>query len=173
MVKKGGSALAILALIIGVGAIGIGGYNIIVQTTQKEVEIGNTWFRLNSTYFTTEPTSTYITFSGLAIQFNIKSGQSAYFRYNGYSNLRLTGPGVTWIEVYFSLDGRRIDSPFIEKRVYYDAGMVGSPVRDALSLQYFNSTLSTGTHEITIVIRGNSDLNAIMESTLFVQTHSS
>lgn len=173
MVKKGGSALAILALIIGIGAIGIGGYNIYVQTTEKEDEIGNVWFKLNSTYFPTDPTGTYLTFSGLTIQFNIISGQSAYFRYTGRSSLRLPGPGVTWIEVYFSLDGRRIDPPHIEKSVYYDLGMVGAPVRDALSLQYFNSTLTPGTHEITIVIRGNSDLNAILESTLFVQTHSS
>lgn len=173
MAQKGGSTLAILALIVGIGAMGIGGYNIYVQTTQPAGEIGNTWFKLNSTYFTTDPTGTYITISGLAIQFNIISGQSAYFLYNGYVSLRLPGAGVTWIEVYFSLDGRRIKSPYIEKTIYYDPEMVGSPFRDDLSLQYFNSTLTPGTHEISIIIRGNSDLNAIQESTLFVQTYSS
>jgi len=173
MVQKGGSALAIIALLIGIGAIGIGGYNYYVQTTQTVEKIGNTWFKLNSTYLPTDPTSTYITFNGLTIQFNIISGQSAYFLYNGYVSLRLTGAGYTWIEVYFSLDGHRINSPCIEKSIYYDTEVVGASIRDDLSLQHFNSTLTPGTHEITIVIRGNSNLNAIRESTLFVQTYPS
>jgi len=173
MVQKGSSVIAILALIVGIGAIGMGGYNFYVQTIKTEDAIGNSWFKLNSTYVPTDPTSTYITFSGLTIQFNIISGQSAYFLYNGYVSLRLTGAGYTWIEVYFSLDGHRINSPNIEKSIYYDAEVVGASIRDDLSLQYSNSTLTPGIHEITIVIRGNSDLNAIRESTLFVQTYSS
>ncbi|MFX1391734.1 MAG: hypothetical protein ACFE9Z_16850 [Promethearchaeota archaeon] len=174
MAKKNGSALAILALIIGIGAIGIGGYNIYyVQTNEPSETIGNTWYRANSTYYPTDPTGNYIPISGLTIEFNIISGQSAYFLYNGIVSLRLPGEGFAWVEVYFSLDGSRITSPFTEVLIHYDAYMIGSPYRDSVSLQYSDSALGPGTHEITIIIRGNSNLNAITESTLFVQTYSS
>ena len=172
MVQKGGSVLAILALIVGIGAIGIGGYNFYVQTTQTVEEIGNTWYKSEPDFFTYIPAYSYRTFSDLTIQFNIKSGESAYFSYNCWIFMRLTSPdtGITFLKVYFSLDGRRLESPHIEAQDYYDGSTY---LRLPASLQYFNSSLSPGVHNITIVLYGNYNINGVRDSTLFVQTYSS
>jgi len=53
---------------------------------------------------------------------------------------------------------------------YYDGSTY---LRLPASLQYFNSSLSPGVHNITIVLYGNYNINAVSESTLFVQTYSS
>ncbi len=170
MVQKGGSVLAILALIVGIVAIGIGGYNIYVQTTQTIDEIGNTWYKSEPNLFTCSPAYAYKTFSDLTIQFNISSGESAYFSYNGWIFMRLTSPttGITALAVYFSLDGRRLESPHIEAQDYYDGVTY---LKFPASLQYFNSSLSPGVHNITIVIYGNYNINGVRDSTLFVQTY--
>lgn len=42
MGQNSGSVLAALALIVGIGAIGIGGYNLFILTTQPGEQIGNT-----------------------------------------------------------------------------------------------------------------------------------
>ena len=172
MVKQSGSGLAILALIVGIGSIGFGGYNFYVQTTQTVEEIGDTWYKSEPIFFTCTPAYSYMTFSDLTIQFNIRSGESAYFSYNGWIFMRLTSPttGVTSLDVYFSLDGRRLDSPHIRAQDYYDGSTF---LRLPASLQYFNSSLSPGVHNITIVLYGNYNLNGVIESTLFVQTYSS
>lgn len=172
MVQKRGSGLAILALIVGIGAIGLGGYNFYVQTTQTVEEIGNTWYKSEPDFFTCMPAYDYKTFSDLTIQFNIKSGESAYFSYNCWIFMRLTSPdtGITFLKVYFSLDGRRLESPHIEAQDYYDGSTY---LRLPASLQYFNSSLSPGVHNITIVLYGNYNINGVRDSTLFLQTYSS
>jgi len=179
MAQKRGSGLAILALIVGIGAIGLGGYNFYVQTTQTVEEptqtveeIGNTWYKSEPDFFNCMPAYTYKTFSDLTIQFNISSGESAYFSYNGWIFMRLTSPdtGLTYLRVYFSLDGRRLESPHIRAQDYYDG--INYLMLPA-SLQYFNSSLSPGVHNITIVLYGNYNINAVSDSTLFVQTYSS
>ena len=172
MGQNRGSILGILALIIGIGALGIGGYNLFVQTTQTGQRIGNTWYKSVEGLFSCSPAYTYTTFSDLTIQFSIKSGESAYFSYNGYIFMRLTSPttGPTSLEVYFSLDGQRLDFPHIEAQDYYDGSTY---LRLPASLQYYNSTLTAGAHNITIVLYGNYNINGVMDSTLFVQTYSS
>ena len=179
MVQKRGSVLAILALIVGIGAIGLGGYNIYVQTTQTVEEptqtveeIGNTWYKSEPDFFTCIPAYSYRTFSDLTIQFNVKSGESVYISYNGWIFMRLNSPdtGMTFLKIYFSLDGRRLESPHIEAQDYYDGSTY---LKLPASFQYFNSSLSPGGHNITIVLFGNFNINAVSESTLFVQTYSS
>lgn len=179
MAQKRGSGLAILALIVGIGAIGLGGYNFYVQTTQtvEEItqtveEIGNTWYKSEPDLFTCSIANTYTTFSDLTIQFNISSGESAYFSYNGWIFMRLNSPdtGLIYLRVYFSLDGQRLESPHIRAQDYYDGSTY---IMLPASLQYFNSSLSPGVHNITIVLYGNFHINGVRESTLFVQTYSS
>ena len=172
MVQKRGSGLAILALIVGIVAIGLGGYNFYVQTTQTVEEIGNTWYKSEPDFFTCTIANTYTTFSDLTIQFNINAGESAYFSYNGWIFMRLNSPdtGLVYLRVYFSLDGQRLESPHIRAQDYYDGiHYLNRPA----SLQYFNSSLSPGVHNITIVLYGNYEFNGVRESTLFVQTYSS
>ena len=60
MAKKGGSGLAILALIVGIVAIGLGGYNFYVQTTQTVEEIGNTWYKSEPDYFRCSIANTFL-----------------------------------------------------------------------------------------------------------------
>lgn len=86
--------------------------------------------------------------------------------------MRLTSPniGITNLEGYFSLDGRRLNFPHIEAQDYCDGSTY---LRLPASLQYFNSTLSPGTHNITIVLYGNYNINGVVDSTLFLQTYSS
>ena len=179
MAKKRGSGLAILALLVGIVAIGIGGYNFYVQTTQTVEEptqtveeIGNTWYKSEPDYFRCSIANTYKTFSDLTVQFNISSGESAYFSYNGWIFMRLNSPtqGLIYLRVYFSLDGQRLESPHIRAQDYYDGSTY---IHLPASLQHFNSSLSPGVHNITIVLYGNFEFNGVRESTLFVQTYSS
>ena len=169
MTRKSGSGLAVFALILGFVAIGIGGYNFYTQLISDGDEIGNTWYDSEPDFFTVMPAYSYVTFTDLTIDFSIKSGESVYISYNGYIFMRLNSPntGPTSIEIYFSLDGQRLESPHIEAQDYYDGSTY---LRFPASFQYYNSSLNPGDHTITIVLYGSFNINGVFDSTLFVQT---
>lgn len=66
--------LVVFALILGILAIGIGGYNFYTQIISDGDEIGNTWYDSEPDFFTVMPAYTYVTFTDLTIDFSIKSG---------------------------------------------------------------------------------------------------
>jgi hypothetical protein len=169
MARKGGSGLAVFSLIIGLIAVGIGGYNFYIQIRSDGDEIGNTWYKSEPDFFTVMPANTYVTFNDLTIQFNINSGESVYICYTSYIFMRLNSPdtGPTSIEIYYSLDGQRLESPHVKAQDYYDGSTY---LRFPASLQYFNTSLTPGDHNVTIVLYGSFNINGVLESTLFVQT---
>lgn len=177
MATKGGSVLGALALIIAIGALGFELYNLyLISPSEVENEIGGTWYNSEPDLFKASPEDTYVTFSDLTIQFNINTGELVYISYNGWIFLTVSMPydGLTSLKVYFSLDGVQLESPHIEAQDYHD-GI--NDIHVPASLQYFNSTLSPGLHNVTIVLYGSAiesiltEYNGVRESTLFVQTY--
>ncbi|MFX0059902.1 MAG: hypothetical protein ACFE85_18335 [Candidatus Hodarchaeota archaeon] len=165
---KAGSILGIIALILGATAIGLQGFNyLIINPRQKE----QTWYAHEPDYYRCNPDNTFIPFNDLNITFEIKPGQSAYFLYNGWSHLDLDYDGFSILEIYYSIDGIRIDTPYFRERLWYKYSEIGgTSILKCASLQYLNSSLSAGTHNVSIILYANFDFNGVRESTLMVRT---
>ena len=174
MAKKGGSALGVLALLIAIGALGLQVYHIYINPPQIETgeEIGGTWYASETDYFRTSILNTDMVFATLNISFEVKAGQSTYFLYSGRAYLDLTYDGFSELKIYFSIDGYKIDEPNIWERFWYSfSDMGGNSMLRTVSLQYGNSTILPGIHNVTMILEGNFGFNGVSDSSLFVQTY--
>lgn len=72
---KGSTVLGVIGLILGAGALGLGGFAWLsvlnVETQVDSFSEQTTWYRYNETFLVCNPPSTFITFSGLMIEFEL------------------------------------------------------------------------------------------------------
>ena len=165
------SALAVLALLIAIGALGLGVYHIFfavpVAPTEEASGIKNTWYQstIGTSYYT-NPAFTYIPIDDLIINFTVSSGESVYFLFNAEATVQ-SGP-FRWIYFYFELDGVRLEEPtYPEWSLSSYNARVSAPISCQLSLD----SVSAGAHNATIIIRGNDNVNYIYTSILLIQTY--
>ena len=162
-----GKGLGIIALIIGISGLGLGVYTLVfppVQVVDTNFGIQNTWFNYDPTVYPTDPAGSDIVIDALTINFTVNSGESVYFLFNAYAFV--DGGGLTAIRFNFVLDGLIKPYPDYPELVFASDGpnQYGS-----VTLQ-IAKIISTGSHNVTISIKGTYTGNIIRDSTLIVQT---
>ena len=166
---KGSAVLGVIALILGAGGLGLGGLAWIsvsrVETEVANFSEQNTWYIYNGTTLNCDP-ATYLTFSGLRIEFELGPNESVYFSFTGRAHTEVV-PG-TWsrVNVYFRVDGITELNPSAQVGMYDGEFSINYMIH----LQDVRDDLSPGVHNVTVAIRGTSAANYIWKSSLFVQT---
>ena len=157
------SGLAVLALLVGVSALGLGAYQLLFATpTDTKSGIKNTWYSFDKTSHYAGQAPLDIAIDSLLINFTVKSGESVYFHFN------------TMLHVS---QGERFIFNFVLDNVI----LGGSPYPNwtiertnntlPISLQLSLDTVSAGAHNVTIGIYSRDATNYISSSTLLVQTY--
>ena len=167
---KSGTTLGIISLILAAGGLGLGSLAwvsvIHIETQVASFSEQNTWYRYNGTAFNCDPASTYLTFSGLTVEFELGTGESVYFSFNAQAHTEDVPSSWSRIYVYFRVDGIMQFDPSAEVGCYFgDYGILDF----MLNLQDVRDDLAPGTHHVTIVIWGDTTANYIHKSSLFVQ----
>jgi len=164
------SGLAVFALIIAIGALGLGVYQIFfvsapTGSTGGDSGIRNIWSDHHYTSVKTNPTETWIHVDHLLINFTVSTGESAFFL---FSTLATVQAGVPkYIQLNFALDGIRLSGP---AHPWWTFQTQGEVIRAPISFHYVFETISAGVHNLSIHIYGNDISNEIFSSTLLVQT---
>lgn len=166
--SKGSTVLGIIGLILGLGGIGLGGYAwlSVLNLENQAINWGaqTSWYKENDTSFVSNPPLTYLTFTGLAIDFELGMNDSVYFSFMAWAH---TEPIAGWskIWVYFRVDG------IIDTDQHAEVGTFNGDetVHFMIPLQDVREDLASGTHTVTVVVYGTSSANYISESSLFVQ----
>ncbi|NVM37084.1 MAG: hypothetical protein HWN81_15915 [Candidatus Lokiarchaeota archaeon] len=170
MGKGSGKAIAIIALCI---SLGFGGYivydKIIVSPgdTTPITPASNQYFKAYYVSSYVLIAHYWLTVQALLIEFNITQGESVYFFYLGQVILTYT-TSDTYMDFYFMIDGIRMHNPTCKVEGYNNVDPDGLIV--SASLIHYNSTLSPGSHNVTITYRGSDPQNYINPQSLFVQT---
>ena len=165
---KCGTILGLTGLILGAGGIGIGGFAwLSISTLENQiVNIGEqtTWYKENETTFQCNPPNTYLTFTGLIIEFELGTNESVYLSFMAWAH---TEQIVRWSKIwlYFRIDG------ILDMDQHAEVGTFNGDetVNFMIPLQDVRDDLSTGIHTVTIDIYGSSSVNYISHSSLFVQ----
>ncbi|MHA1266474.1 MAG: hypothetical protein ACTSRS_14665 [Candidatus Helarchaeota archaeon] len=162
--------ITIISLIIGTFGLGFSIYAISSKYTPVPINgITNTWYDYYSTPTYTNPPGNLIDVSNVFIEFEVSSGESVYFLLSAVVLLRNNDFNVGTVQVWFSIDGVRLTQPY--SHVECLINNTGSDLHYfPISLQYFNSTIPSGTHNVSVIISGNYFLNALEQVTLLVQT---
>ena len=161
------SGLAVLALLIAVGALGLGVYQMFSAVPGDEGSgIKNTWDKSHYSPLYTNPTGTLLPVSQLTINFTVSSGEHVYFYFNTWA---VVYAGVnSYIEFHFMLDGALLSSPPYPWWVFRT---FGDRIESPISCQLSHDNVTAGAHYVTISISGSDVNNNIRSSTLIVQTY--
>jgi hypothetical protein len=167
---KGGTILGLIGLILGVGGIAFGGFAwLTVSNLESQVVnfgIPTTWYKENHTNFNSNPTNTYLTFSGLTIEFELGLNESIYFSFIAWAHIEPI-PNPIWsnIKIYFRVDGIIDTDQFAEVGTYIG----DESVHFMIPLHDIRQDLSEGVHNVTVAVYGSSTANYISDSSLIVQ----
>lgn len=166
---KGSTALGLIGLILAAGGLGLGTLAWI-SLSRVESQVSNlteetNWYKYNGTTFNTDPTFTYLTFSGLTIEFELGQNESVYFSFTAWAHIEARAGEWSRILAYFRVDGIMESEPSAEVG-YYNGDFT---IQFMIFFQDLRYDLSPGIHSVTIVIYGDSTANYIWKSSLFVQ----
>ena len=165
------SGLAVFALIIAIGALGLGVYQIFfvsapTGSTGGDSGIRNIWSDHHYTSVKTNPTDTWIHVDQLLINFTVSTGESAFFL---FSTRGIVQAGVpSYMQLNFALDSVRLSGP---AHPWYTLQTQGALIITPISFHYVFETISAGAHNLSIHIYGNDISNEIFSSTLLIQTY--
>jgi len=160
---KGSAVLGVLVLILGAGGLGLGGFAwFSVSNIDTQV---NSWTKFVDPAFICNPSSSYLTLTGLTIDFVLEPGDSVYFSFTSTAHVVSIGSGWFTITVFFSVDGISQTEPIAQVGMYAGDFLI----LFTLHLETVRTDLSPGMHNVTVVINGESTGNYIFDSVLFVQ----
>jgi len=160
--------LAAVALIIAIGALGLGAYQVffVSAPTSTGSGISNTWSDFYYLSVSTNPVSpTWITIDQLLIDFTVNPGESAFFLLSTFATVVAGAP--SWIQLNFALDGVILGGP---THPWWALETMGALIEAPVSFHYVLESISAGAHNLSIHIAGNFVGNQIFSSTLLVQT---
>jgi hypothetical protein len=124
-----------------------------------------TWYKYNETTLVCNPPSTYITFDGLKIEFELGPNESVHFSFTTRAHTEVIS-GWSRITVYFKVEGIMEFDPSAEVGTYNGAFTINFMIY----LQDVRDDLSPGLHSVTVVIIGTTTANYIFKSSLFVKS---
>ncbi|MFW9880292.1 MAG: hypothetical protein ACFFG0_45035 [Candidatus Thorarchaeota archaeon] len=160
------SKISGLALIIALGALGFGIYQIAFSLAPSgEIPgIRNVWADYHHGSQNTFPTSQDIWVDDLLINFTVNSGESVLVIFNTQAIISYS----TSLYIYFSLDGVKLSgSNYPFRHIIDDQSNMMIPV----SFYLVSNTITPGAHNVSIIIYGTYAYNEISQSTLLVQTY--
>ena len=163
-----GTGLAIFALILAIGGIGIGAFSYItLMGVQQAPGINRTYYDERIAAYTTPAEDSWYTIPGISITFQVESGESVYFMFTCKAFL---DPVSAIMRMHFVLkiDGIRL----------YKTQMTVGPTTASVSecffsvaLQHVNNTLGAGSHTVDVeTMREVSSSSYVDNSVLLVQT---
>ena len=167
---NGRPTLPILAIILAISGLVLGAFTFIsvsrVDSQVSDYFDQNSWYRYNATNFNTDPSGTYLTISGLTVDFELNQGESVYFSFTCRAHIEPI-LGLFWSRIYifFRVDGIFASNPNAVVGMYNGVNTENYMIH----LQDVRDDLSTGVHNVTVVIWGESTANYIWISSLFVQ----
>ena len=160
---RGSAVLGVLALMLGAGGLGLGGFAWI-SVSQVEPSI-KSWHKYVDPAFICNPAYSYLTFTDITIDFVLEPDESVYFSFTSVAHVEAVASAWSLITVFFSVDGVLQTEPIAQVGMY-DGDFL---ILFALHLEAVRTDLSSGIHNVTVVVYGYSTGNYIFDSTLFVQ----
>ena len=161
---KGISIIAVLALIVGLGAGGFIIYDKFIAIPPAE----NQWYDPSTTVYYMQASNAWGYISSISIDFDVKSGQNVYFSFIVEINFDDSSNPTSDVEIRFEVDGIMWSQPLILVRRYNIVSAHG--LRMSASLQHYNTTMTSGTYNVTLVYKGDSTADSVRPCSLFVQT---
>ena len=163
-----GTGLAIFALILAIGGIGIGTFSYITLLgVQQAPGVNRTYYDERIAAYTTPAEDSWYTIPGISITFQVESGESVYFMFNCKAFLDRVS-AITWMHFRLIIDGFSLEKT---RATVGPTGGTASEYYFSVAIQHVNNTLGAGSHTVVVeTMRETSFSSYIDNSVLLVQT---
>jgi hypothetical protein len=158
-----GTALGVIALLVAIGGIALGGYSFIL--TQMGSGVHRTYNAEYTSTFTSSGEDVWYDITDMSVTFQVDSGEHTYFSFTCYASLT---PTSSICRMNFRLV---IDTVAASDSIVIVGG-TGMPTNSLFSvaLQYFETTLAAGSH--TVVVQTMRECDGLIDNCyLVVQTY--
>ena len=168
---KGGTVLGLIGILLGAGGLIFG---FIAWTNQKNItniQSGqNIWYQYDENeYFSISPTITYYPIPNMSIIFTLQRPVALHLLFTCSVRVIPTASYVT-ARFHFMINNVRLDYPYTRVGMYQ--GDSSSYDYDSVVLQHFYDAFPAGTHNITVVVYGESVNALVRECALCIQSYS-
>lgn len=162
---KGGAALGIIGILIGIGGLGFGVVNWMNQPT---IPYEPQWYSYRDTEFTPSPAAVYLAIPNISILFTLEEPSALYLLFT--CSARCLGDAGSFSDLlfYFMINNvRQTDMPWTrvgsyESNTNYEYYSV--------SLQHYIDLITPGDYNITVVVLTERLGNFIRQSSLWIQS---
>jgi len=159
---------SVLALLIGVGGLGLSGYTLFFALPQKS-GIQNVWYDSNLSTTSFDVVGINVIIPNLSIIATVKPGESLHVIFNAEVILDLDG-GPEYLRVFVSLNSLLIGTP----NAYVGGWPQSTPLilYEDITLHYSNLSISPGLYNVGMMAESQdaSNPNSISKMTLLVFT---
>jgi len=166
-----GSALGVIALLIGLGGLGFGIFsyftlNQTIVAVQTGSDVHHTYYDNNTALYTSPSEDSWYDIPNISILFQVEPGESVYFIFTCTAHLSPVS-GVWLMHFQLNID----DTQISESSTTVGISTASVTYMDfSVALQYVGSTLSPGSHEVTVETMRECD-GFIYHCYLIVQTY--
>ena len=167
-IGKSGSILGIIAILLGAGGLGFGFMTWNTQNNmQATLTAQDTWSQYDGDSFTVSPLYTYLQIPNMSIVFDLATTASINILFTCSVVIYPNPSDYSGISFYFNVDGIRLLQPKVDIGSYE-----GSSAFDFFSaaLQHSIPSISSGTHNITLIVYSEATSNFVRFCSLTIQS---
>jgi len=170
-----GNGLTIIAIIIAIGAVGMGGYTIflqpttIIQQASGNSEITNIWTRKQESVYYTD--TSYTDVSDMDLEITVAAGETVYVMFNAeFSNGPTDGNGYLYGGVRIMRDNVEIPG---SERSFNIESVIGIMVSYTLTTQFIIEGLAAGKYELEVqaTAQAQNGVDRVKDGLLMVYTY--
>ena len=175
-----GSGLTIIAIIIAVGAVGMGGYTIFIQPAtiidqaSGSSEITHIWTKVQSgNYYTT---GSYADVTDMDLSITVAAGETVYVMFNALFSNGASGGGTGFltcgVRVMIDTTGSFVEIPGSERFFAYEVDY-GIAMGSDITTQFIIEDLAAGTYELKLQATGDTEVGTdrLSDGLLMVYTY--
>ncbi len=170
MGKRSGTTLGLIALIL---SLGFGGYFLYDKfflapaATSPSIPATKQYFEEGSGVYIPSG-ETWLSDSILKIDFNLTEGETVYLSFEALVLFDDSSVPNTYIEFRYKVDGIIWSSPY--RRAWRFSVGSSFGMRFSVVMQHYNSTMSAGPHTVSVIGKGDHNVDFISAWSLFILT---
>jgi len=164
---KGAAILGIIGILLGAGGLGFGfiAWNNQINI-QQPIDTHVILYQYDQDIFYGNPENTYLPVNNMSIVFNIAKTSSVFVLFTCRAATYASSSNYARIWFYFALNGVRYSDPSAQVGSSYGTSNIDF---HSVALQHLFKSLSSGTHNISIIIYSQEDQNYIYKCALSLQ----
>ena len=136
-------------------------------TMQANMTTQDIWSQYDGDLFYVNPSWTYLQIPNMSIVFDLAGTASIYILFTCVAGVYPEPTEYAGVHFYFNIDGIRLTEPWVYVGSYQGTSYL---VDYSVALQHFIPSLSSGTHNISVIVQSQETTHYVRLCSLTIQS---